>query len=101
MNINELKLVLEMVGTVSGDAKTVAIVWLATGVLELLIVMGGFAAVVVFLARTLVSLSEASKTVSSINRLLGYPGSSNPFYPREFDAIVSAVQDLKQRSEEK
>jgi hypothetical protein len=95
MTIEELKLVLEMVGTVSGDAKTIAIIWMLLDIGKLLVVFGSLLGMAFIGLKAVKSTQNERRTLQRINRELGLPGGAMPLFDHQFDDIVDAVIKLK------
>ena len=72
--MEELKLILETISKISGDASTVAIWWVAlhysTKILTSIIVFGGVAVIVYIIAKAFQNTSEWSNLAKSIVRLM-------------------------------
>lgn len=113
MDIEQLKLVIDLLKTVSGDMETVALTYVA-----FLGAVGLFPYIV--LTYLISTVADVVKKVSSeytkpevhvavpehwkdcikeINRVMGEPGSDQPVFQCELDAIVNAVKVLKNESE--
>lgn len=86
-----------MVGTVSGDAKTIAIAWLAIDLFKSLLILGVFLGVAFFASRTIIVSMKAQSTIESINMVLGGPVRGNVYWPREYEDLLEAVRKLNNR----
>jgi len=98
MNVDELKLILDTVQTVSGDAKLVVITWFAIGALESAMWAGVVAFCIWTFANTARVFSQSTDTVAQINAMLGRPGSNYVEYSHEHQAVIDAVRELKDKN---
>lgn len=95
MNIEELKLVLDTVQAVSGDAKVVVIAWLSFGLAKNLLVAVTVTAVAWVAARTIRSLCRDYQTVEALNVELGSPVRGEVYTRAEHQSLLTAVRKLK------
>jgi hypothetical protein len=100
MNIEELKLVLSAVETVTGDAKTVAIWYFAANygvsLLKVLIVVVGLVLLVRGIAKAFINASEWATLGRTVSKAWGGPGEEY-VYTRDRTAMQGAIQSAPQR----
>jgi hypothetical protein len=94
MNIEELKLVIELVRGLSSDASTVAVWWIAghyvASLLQNLIISGTILSVAWLVARSASGLSEWASAGKSVARAWGADGHT-PYYNSDQEAIQRAI----------
>lgn len=101
MDINELKLVLETVAAVSGDAKAVAIWYFAAkygfALLNGLVIGGAIYAVVQIIAKTIASSDEWGKFGRSAAKAWGGEGDTYSYNrdAKYLNAIIKAAPEKK------
>ncbi len=97
--MEELKLILETISKISGDASTVAIWWVAlhysTKILTSIIVFGGVAVIVYIIAKAFQNTSEWSNLAKSIVKAHGGRGGYCVFHEDEA-AAKKAIEAAKQ-----
>lgn len=110
MDIEQLKLVIDLLKTISGDMETVALAYVSflglVGLVPYLVLVYAIKKIVEFLKSWLgrdtkepvASENEFRRAVNEINDALGNAGSKYPYWKHELDAIVNAVKVLKNES---
>lgn len=100
MDIEQLKLILETVNAVGGDAKSVFFWWLATHLAQSAMVLAGFCSLVYVAYRLIRPLTHDAIALREIGRAAGYDcrGEWLAFDTRQ---TVDRINDLKRRAGER
>lgn len=93
--MEELKLILETIKTISGDASTVAIWWVVlhygVGILKVLATAGAVVGVVYLVVRGFISTSDWANAGKSVSRAYGGSEATFGFYEKDAAAIAKAI----------